>query len=109
MLFGSVGVIASDMLPVMVPASVISLLLLLAALRLKLLPEAMVNVSADFLTANMGFFFVPVTVNIIDNYDAFAKVLPQVIIVCVVSTLCTFAATYFTASVVRKLIKKGQQ
>ncbi|MDO4315191.1 MAG: CidA/LrgA family protein, partial [Oscillospiraceae bacterium] len=54
-------------LPFPFPASVISLLLLLLLLILRVVKVEHIREKADFLLSNLGFFFVPVAVSIM-NY-----------------------------------------
>ena len=48
---------------------------------------------ADFLLENMAFFFVPAGVSIINYFDVLKNSVVQLIIICVVSTVVTFAVT----------------
>lgn len=56
-------------LPVAFPASVISLLLLLVLLLTGIVKMDHVREKSDFLLGNLGFFFIPVSVSIINYVD----------------------------------------
>ena len=58
-----------SVLPFPFPASVISLLLLLLLLVLRVIKVDHIREKADFLLGNLGFFFVPVSVSIMNYVD----------------------------------------
>lgn len=71
------------------PASVISLLLLLVlVLKIEQIRE-----KADFLLNNLGFFLVPVSVSLMNYVDVIRDNVVPFFIICIVSTILTFAAT----------------
>lgn len=80
-------------LPVPFPASVISLLLLLVLLVLRVVREEQIREKADFLLNNLGFFFVPVSVSIMNYAGVIRENAAAFLTICVVSTVLTFAVT----------------
>jgi holin-like protein len=104
--FGFLGEILSYYSPFAMPASVLGLLLMLAALGLKLVKPEHLGATGDYMSANMGFFFLPAAATILENYEFVAPVLAQVILICVVSTLLTFFATYGTVRFFRIILAK---
>ena len=95
-------------LPVPFPASVISLLLLLLLLLVKVVKAGHIQNVADFLTGNMGFFFLPATVSIMNYVDTIFENAAAFFIICVVSMITTFAATAGTVVLTRRLLHKGE-
>lgn len=85
------------------PAGVLGILLLLAALRLHWIPEHRIDTAANFLLANMAFFFLPATVDIVGNIDLVRPVLLRLLAVIVLSTVVTFFATYQAVRIFQKL------
>lgn len=94
-------------LPFPFPASVISLLLLL--LLVKVVKAGHIQNVADFLTGNMGFFFLPATVSIMNYVDTIFENAAAFFIICVVSMITTFAATAGTVVLTRRLLGKGKE
>ena len=92
-------------LPFAFPASVISLLLLLVLLLVKALKAGHIQNVADFLTGNMGFFFLPATVSIMNYVDTIF----ENFVICVVSMLTTFAATAGTVVLTRRLMRRRKE
>ena len=88
-------------LPVAFPASVISLLLLLV-----LLLTGIVKMS-DFLLGNLGFFFIPVSVSIINYVDLIWQNAAAFLTVCVVSMVLTYGATVWAVHLTRRLMERG--
>ena len=95
-------------LPFPFPASVISLLLLLGLLLVKCLKAKQIQEVAEFLTGNMGFFFLPATVSIMNYVDTIFENAAAFFIICVVSMITTFAATAGTVVLTRRLLHKGE-
>lgn len=85
--------IVEALLPFDFPASVIGMILLFALLAARILKVEHVQEKSDFLLSNMAFFFVPAGVSIINYFDVLKNSVVQLIIICVVSTVVTFAVT----------------
>lgn len=93
----------ADFLPFAFPAGVLSMLLLFALFLLRVIQPESLQETSDFLLKNMAFFFVPAGVGIIKYYNVLASVLWQFLLICVVSTIVTFAATAYTIRLVTAL------
>ena len=83
-------------LPVAFPASVISLLLLLVLLLTGIVKMDHVREKSDFLLGNLGFFFIPVSVSIINYVDLIWQNAAAFLTVCVVSMVLTYGAVSYT-------------
>jgi len=91
-----VGQIISVFLPIAIPGSVISMILLFLLLFFKVLKVDHIRQKADFLLKNMAFFFIPAGIGIIANFaDIKGSILPLLAVV-VLTTVVTFGATAFT-------------
>ena len=100
------GEVIADFLPFTVPAGVLCMIFLLLLFLFRLAnPEALKETS-DFLLQNIAFFFVPNYVGIMKYYGVMRSKAVQVILICVVSTLITFAATVYTVRLVVALQNK---
>ena len=98
-----VGQIIAELIPVPFPGSVMSMVLLFILFMLNwAIPEMLKNVN-DFLLENMSFFFVPSAVSIITKYDLIKNSIVQILIICVVSFVVTFAVTAHTVTFVMKI------
>ena len=95
--------IIAELIPVPFPGSVMSMVLLFILFMLNWAnPEKLKNVN-DFLLENMSFFFVPSAVSIITKYDLIKNSIVQILIICVVSFVVTFAVTAYTVTFVMKI------
>ena len=65
-----------------------------------------VQEKADFLLGNMAFFFVPAGVSIINYFDILKSTVLQLLVICVVSTIVTFAVTAYAVTLTVKLMEK---
>ena len=98
-----------SVLPFPFPASVISLLLLLLLLVLRVIKVDHIREKADFLLGNLGFFFVPVSVSIMNYVDVVWENAAAFFTICVVSMLTTFAATAGTVVLTRRLMRRRKE
>lgn len=94
------------MLPFAFPASVISLILLLALLLAGIVKVDHVREKSDFLLGNLGFFFVPVSVGIMNYIQLIRENAAAFLTVCVVSTVLTYGATAGAVRLTQKLLEK---
>lgn len=98
-----VGQLIAELIPVSFPGSVMSMVLLFILFVLNWAnPEKLKNVN-DFLLENMSFFFVPSAVSIITKFDLIKNSIVQILIICVVSFVLTFAVTAYTVTFVMKI------
>ena len=65
-----------------------------------------VQEKADFLLGNMAFFFVPAGVSIINYFDILKSTVLQLLVICIVSTIVTFAVTAYVVTLTVKLMEK---
>ena len=98
-------------LPFPFPASVISLLLLLVLLILKVIKVEWIREKADFLLGNLAFFFVPAVAGLMNYIDVLKENMIAFLVVCLVSTVLTFAATAWAVQVTIRLMnqRKGEK
>ena len=95
------------LLPFAFPASVIGMLLVFLLLVLKVLKVEYIKEKADFLLGNMAFFFLPAGVSIINYFDVLKNAVIQLLIICFISTVITFAVTAYSMKAVLQLMKRS--
>ena len=98
-----------SLLPFPFPASVIGMVLLLILLLVQCLKVDHIREKSDFLLSNMAFFFIPAGVSIINYFDLLAGSLVPLLIICLASTLLTFAVTAYTVRLTRYLINRRKK
>lgn len=94
------GQMAAELIPVPFPGSVMSMVFLFVVFVLHLIKPHTLSDVTGFLLENMAFFFIPSGVGIITQYDLIKNSVVQILIICVVSTVVTFAATAYTVKLV---------
>lgn len=104
-----VSQVVEKLLPFTFPASVIGMVLLLLCLLTGILKIGHIQEKADFLLSNMAFFFVPAGVSIINYFDILKSTAVQLVIICIVSTVITFAVTVWSVKYTMKLVNKMTQ
>ena len=93
-------------LPFSFPASVISLILLLVLLLTGIVKVDHVREKSDFLLGNLGFFFVPVSMGIMNYAQLIWENAAAFLTVCVVSLVLTYGATVGAVRLTQKLLEK---
>ena len=101
------GEVISALLPITFPSSVIAMILLFVLLLSGALKEANINKAGDFLLQNMSIFFLPSAIGILEHWGVISGVLVQFLLICLITTLITFAATAYTVMFVQKLMNRG--
>lgn len=96
-------------LPFSFPATVIGLVLLLLCLLAGLLKIEHVQEKSDFLLSNMAFFFIPAGVSMINYFDILKSSFVQILIICVISTVVTFAVTAYSIKLTVKLMNRRKK
>ncbi len=78
-----------------IPGSVIGMILLFAALCLKIVKPERIKPVAKFLCDNMALFFVPAGVGIVNALDILSQFWQAVVIACGVSTVVVIVVVAF--------------
>ena len=100
---GFAGLAISMLLPIPLPGSIVGMLLLLLLLLLKVIQLKHIKDVSDFFLRNMGVFFVPACVALVEHFGILQDKLFAFVLVCVISTIVTFAATAGAVSLVIRL------
>jgi holin-like protein len=105
--FGYAGELLAQILPFRLPAGVLGIVLVFTVLSLGVLRPRHFGKTADFISAHMAFFFLPLAVSVLQNYQTISPVLFQVLAVCLISTLITFTVSYAAVRLLRSIAGKG--
>ena len=101
--------VIEGLLPFDFPASVIGMILVFVLLLTKFMKVEQIRELSDFILGNMAFFFLPVGVSIINYFDILQNWLVQLLVICAVSTVLTFAATAYSMKLVLALMARRAQ
>lgn len=93
-------------LPFSFPASVIGMIVTFILLLFKILKLEHIKNFSDFLLGNMAFLFVPAGVNIINYLSVLVDNILPLLVICIVSTVVTFAAAAYSIKLTMYLMKK---
>lgn len=75
---------------IFIPGSLIGMLLLFIALQTKIIKYVWIDSVSEFFTSNMGFFFVPAAVSVLNYLDVLAPIWPKIILIIMISFFITF-------------------
>lgn len=101
--FSFAGELLHFLLPLPIPASIYGIILLFAALELKLIKVKDIRETSGFLIAIMPVMFIPAAVGLIDSWHAIASAWLQYIVVTVVSTFVVMGVSgWITQAVIRR-------
>lgn len=87
LLFWGLGELVAWLVNGFVPGSVIGMMLLFAALCLKIVKPGRIKPVADFLCGNMALFFIPAGVGVVNALDILSQYWQAVLIASGVSTV----------------------
>ena len=103
--FSFLGEACRALIPLPIPASIYGMVLLFAALSLKIVKSDQVRDAGGFLTSVLPVLFVAPAVNLMDCWDRIAEnILPLALIV-----LATTVMTFGAAGLVTKFAMKGEK
>ena len=92
-----------------VPSSIIGMLLLTTALQCRIIHLRHVEGVADFLVKNLGFFFVPAGVGLMEYFDLLRAEWFPIVGAATVSTIVVLAVTGWFHQMSRKIITRHGQ
>ena len=98
------GELIAALLPLPLPGSILAMILLFLLLQKKLIDYNSIFPVGDFLLKNMAIFLVPASVNIIRYFPLINNYLWQFLLICLVSTVLAFFATYATTKLLIKAL-----
>lgn len=108
LLFSFAGEILHYVIPLQIPASIYGLLLLFAALMLRIVKLPQVRDAAGYLIEIMPLLFIPAGVGLLQSWGVLAPVLVPVSVIMVVSTVLVMGVSgRVTQAVMRLSGKKG--
>lgn len=95
--FFILGQLLRGLFNIPLPASILGVVLMFAALSLKLFPLRFVESGATLLLAFMPLFFIPATAGIIEYFDVFAGKGIFLVAIIIFSTMLTMAGSGLTS------------
>lgn len=101
-----ISLVIEKILPITFPASVIGMILLFVCLATGILKIEHIQEKADFLLGNMAFFFVPAGVSIMNYFDVLRDSAVAFVVICMVSTVVTFAVTAYSVALTVRLMNR---
>ena len=101
--FSFLGEVCRALIPLPIPASIYGMVLLFAALSLKIVKSAQVREAGSFLTSILPVLFVAPVVNLLDCWDQMKNAVIPLAVIVLATTVITFGA----AGLVTKLVMRG--
>lgn len=99
----------ASVLPFAFPGSAIAMILLFLAFLLNVIKPSNLEETGNFLLGNMSVFFIPAAVGLMDCFGKIKSALLPIFIICILSTILTFAATAYTVRLTIFLQKKFRE
>ena len=101
--FSFLGEVCRFLIPLPIPASIYGMVLLFAALSLKIIRSEQVREAGGFLTSILPVLFVAPVVNLMDCWDQMKDAVIPLAVIVLATTVITFGA----AGLVTKLMMRG--
>ena len=92
-----------------IPSSIIGMILLTVSLKVGVVKISQVERLSDFLTHNLGFFFVPAGVGLMNCLGIISDQWLPIVVASVVSTVVIIAVTGWTHRLVRKSMTRKKR
>ena len=104
LLFSFLGELCRYLIPYPIPASIYGMVLLFAALALKIIPPEAVRDSGSFLTSFLPVLFVAPAVSLLDCWAQLKEALVPLLLITLLSTVLVFGTG---GAVTQLLMKRG--
>jgi Putative effector of murein hydrolase LrgA len=102
------GEVLKDIIPLQIPASIYGLILMLIALKTKLIPLDSVSDAGKFMIEIMPLMFIPAAVGLMDSWQTLRSICIPVLIITFLSTIAVMVASgRITQFVIR--LEKGKE
>ena len=88
------------------PSSILAMLLVFIFLQFKWLKTEQIQELSDFFFMNMGFFFIPAAVGVIDKLPLLNDQILLVLAITIITTIITFLVTTLAVNLTVKIQKK---
>lgn len=102
------GEVLKYLIPLQIPASIYGLVLMLVALRTKIIPLSSVKDAGRFLIEIMPMMFIPAAVGLLDSWHILQGIVIPVMIITVVSTILVMVVSGRMTQLVIRL-EKGKK
>ena len=100
------GEVVSDLLPFAVPASIISLVVLLLLLSVKIIKPKQLDLAGSWILSNMAIFFIPACVSVLEHMNLLLSAWWQILVISLLSFFLTFISAGYTVMGVQKLMER---
>ena len=104
-----VGEGIAAILPFAFPGSAIAMILLFLGFLCKAIKPAQLEETGNFLLGNMAIFFIPAAVGLMECFERMKSALIPIFVICILTTILTFAATAYTVRLTVFLQKKARE
>ena len=95
-------------IPIQIPASIYGLILMLAALKTRIIPLEAVHEAGQFLIEIMPLMFIPAAVGLMDSWDELKDICFPVIVITIISTIGVMVVSGRMTQFVIRLEKRKQ-
>lgn len=82
-----IGEVLKNLIPLQIPASIYGLILMLLALKFKIIPLNEVKEAGKFMIEIMPMMFIPAAVGLLDSWNVLKPICIQIIIITIISTI----------------------
>lgn len=95
-------------IPIQIPASIYGLILMLVALKTRIIPLEAVHEAGKFLIEIMPLMFIPAAVGLMDSWDELKDICFPVIVITIISTVGVMVVSGRMTQFVIRLEKRKQ-
>lgn len=108
LLISFLGELLKVLIKLPIPASIYGLLLMLVALKTKVIKLEQVRESSNFLIEIMPLMFIPAAVGLMESWNTLSNILLPIIIITIVTTIIVMAVTGKTTEILLNIGKRSK-
>ncbi len=105
-LISLVGEMIASILPIAIPAAIVSLALLLVLLFLKVIKVENIELTGNWMLSNMSIFFIPACVSLIEHTELLMRTWWQILVISIVSFFLTFIVSGYVVVGCQKIMNR---
>lgn len=104
-----IGEVVVSFLPFAFPGNIMSMMILTVLLATKLMKEEQIREVGDYLLELLALFIIPISVSVINHLELVAQIWLQLLVICLIMLVVTFASCAYTIRFVSKLMNQNKK
>jgi len=104
-----IGEAIAGLLPFTFPGNIMAMMILAILLATRLIKEEQIKEVSDYLLELLALFIIPISVSVINHLELVRQIWVQLLVICLMTLVMTFASCAFTIRFVSKLMNRDRK